>query len=36
MKEPGWRDDDDIGMVESLIGSIFFLVLIFGSALIIM
>lgn len=36
MKEPGWKDDDDIGMVESLIGSAILITMVFGSALFIM
>jgi len=36
MKESGWRDDDDIGMLDALMGSTFFIGLVFGSALIIL
>ncbi len=36
MKEKGWRDDDDVHIVESLIGSTVLLVLVFGSAIFIM
>ena len=36
MTEDGWRDDDDIGMLDALMGSTFFIGLVFGSALIIL
>jgi len=36
MKEDGWRDDDEIGMIDALMGSSFFIGLVFGCACIIL
>jgi hypothetical protein len=36
MTEDGWRDDDEIGMLDALMGSTFFIGLVFGSAWIIL
>ena len=36
MTENGWRDDDEIGMLDALMGSTFFIGLVFVSALVIL